>query len=244
MGKIIQGITAGCMLAFAPFASASVIATFELPDALDLNQFDGNIPGGIELVLGSNSLATDGVTTFGDLPPIDNTFTGSVEFRFTINHLVSPNNAYNYFVVRSGDENDPVGDRPIVARVGTEWAASPWMAGNPGDLTNLLDDAGDPVPVVSNVPVSFEMVIDYVAGQDDSLRFRMVGQDNWTTLSDRDYGFTNITAQAGHGGSGSGPTADITNMSVVVIPEPATMAMVFGAVVLGLVILRRRAWKR
>ena len=225
------------MFAFAPFASASVIATFELPDALEVNQFDG-LPNVV--VLDSSTLATDGVTTFGDLA-IDDTFTGSVEFYFTI--MPTPDSvtsSYNFFVLRdfdSGEEGAP----GINARVGNEWDGSIWVAGSNGDRFNITNDEGATVPLVNDVAVSFEMVVDYVAGADDSARVRFGGQEEWTFLADRDYTLNTITAQAG---GGSGSSASFTDMSVVVIPEPATMAMVFGAVVLGLVILRRRAWKR
>ena len=237
MSKIIQGITAACMVAFAPLASSSAIATFELPDALEVNQFDG-LPNVV--VLDASTVASDGVTTFGDLA-INDTFTGSVEFYFTITPTPdSITSSYNFFVLRDFDGGQD-GVPGINARIGNEWDGTIWVAGSNGSRFNITDDDGATVPLVNDVAVSFEMVIDYVAGADDSARVRFGGQDEWTFLSDRDYTLNTITAQAG---GGSGSSASFTDMSVVVIPEPATMAMVFGAVVLGLVILRRRMRNR
>ena len=161
---------------------------------------------------------------------IDDTFDGRVTFNFTLTFVTYPaNGAYAGFTLLNS-----AGDAPIA--IGNTWSSVNWngfrlQAGSP--LTTLTFGTN---PVVEGQSQAFTMTIDYNAGALDTGTLIMGGDSTTYDIGEYDYSFEEIRFRNGLGDS----VASATNMSVEVVPEPATYALIFGALAFVFVALRRR----
>ncbi len=218
----ISSLTAALLFACSPFVHAQ-IGNYSIPDSLNV----GGLP--FTEVFQPSTHGVEGWTG------IDDTFEGSATI------------AYTYTPKKTGDQNfsqywsylilrDTEVDGSIVFRIGTDHGNPPgsdvFIAPVAGAV--LLDD-GEPVVFEER---SYDIVLDFVyaAGGPDSATVTIDGVS--FGLPDGNYGFELIQLVAAH--DGGGPGADFTNMTITVIPEPATMAFIFGTLGFGLVLLLKR----
>ena len=161
---------------------------------------------------------------------IDDTFDGRVTFNFTLTFVTYPaNGAYAGFTLLNS-----AGDAPIA--IGNTWSSVNWNgfripAGS--QLTTLTFGSN---AIVETTSKAFTMSIDYNAGALDTGTLSIEGDSTTYDIGDYDYSFTNLRWRNGLGDS----VASATNMTVEVVPEPATYALIFGALAFVFVALRRR----
>ena len=160
---------------------------------------------------------------------IDDTFDGSVTLNFSITFDIYPSGG-TYATI--GLVNS-AGDSPIA--IGNSWNSDNWNGFrlDGGSQTNLVFGSN---PVVEGQSQAFTMTIDYNAGALDTGTLLIAGDPTTYDIGDYDYSFTNLRWRNGLGNS----VASATNMTVEVVPEPATYALIFGALAFGFVAVRRR----
>ena len=168
-------------------------------------------------------------TTHPGFNGIDDTFDGTVIFNFTITYdlLPSQNNVAVFQLMNSA------GNIPLA--IGNSWSSDYWNGFQlNGGLTILTLGSN---PVVKGQPQAFTMIIDYNASALDNGTLIIAGDPIVYDIGDYDYSFSGIYFSTG---VNSDNAASATNMSVVVIPEPVTYALIFGALALVFVAVRRR----
>ena len=158
--------------------------------------------------------------------PIDNTFAGDVTISYTMTPKLLPDTAdysnfsqyYSFMLLRK----DP-GDFRLGTNHGNPPGSDFFFARLLTETKDLLVN-GEPIRYEDGRPYDIQLDIQYVAGADDSAVLSIDG--NTFILPTGDYSFKWIDIMAVH--DHPGPGADFTNMSVAVIPEPRTAALLFG----------------
>ena len=164
-------------------------------------------------------------TTHPGFNGIDDTFDGTVTFNFTLT-FDNYQQQNNYVLFQLGNSN---GDR---IAIGNTFGSNNWGGYQTG--SGLLTFGNN--PVVEGQSQAFTLTIDYNAGALDTGTLIIVGDSNVYDIGDYDYSFNEIVFLNGLAGT----VASGTNMSVEVVPEPATYALIFGALAFGFVAFRRR----
>ena len=170
-------------------------------------------------------------TTHSRFNGIDDTFDGSVTFNFTLTYTqYQTGGTYVLFQLQNRTLGTPI--TPIA--IGNIWTSDNWGGiRNTGFITDLTFGSN---PVVVGESQAFTMTIDYNAGGFDTGTLSIGGDPTTYDIGTYDYSFTNIRWRNGLTDS----VASATNMSVEVVPEPATYALISGALALVFVVLRRR----
>ena len=165
---------------------------------------------------------------------IDDTFAGEITFNFTFTYDVLPsNNAYITFGLKS----NAGGIHPIV--IGN-YFSDYWngyrIESSDGGINGFLNPLtfGNN-PVVEGQSQAFTLTIDYNAGALDTGTLIIDGDSTVYVIDDYDYSFDEIRFTAAIDSAISA-----TNMSVSIVPEPATYALLSGALALVFVAVRRR----
>ena len=160
---------------------------------------------------------------------IDDTFDGSVTLNFSITFDIYPSGG-TYATI--GLVNS-AGDSPIA--IGNSWNSDNWNGFrlDGGSQTNLVFGSN---PVVEGQSQAFTMTIDYNAGALDTGTLLIVGDSTTYDIGEFDYSFDKIVLRNGLNNN----IVSATNMTVEVVPEPATYALISGALALVFVPLRRR----
>ena len=106
----------------------------------------------------------------------DDTYTGTISYTGTIEFTALANETGEFGfaglqIWQGGTERMGVGD---------QWENTNWSGFNAADGTNftLLDEAGFPVPLAVNVPETFTVTIEMVAGGDDTVTVNFRGRDS------------------------------------------------------------------
>ena len=181
---------------------------------------------------GSASTEILNSTTHPGFTGIDDTFDGSVTFNFTITFGQFYPSAENaIFALNKTLNNNGVAFTGIGGFFIGNWSGMPADTGGFGNI-----DLGSN-PIVAGVSQAFTMTIDYNAGALDTGTVVLAGDSTVYNLVDYDYSFTQIRFTTVTQNSS---LASATNMSVSIVPEPATYALLSGALVLVFVALRRR----
>ena len=173
-------------------------------------------------------------TTHAQFNGIDDTFDGNITFNFTITYDQYPSgNAFNAFHLETN-----AGFVPIA--IGNTWASDNWDGYRIDNQVTPIDNQVTYLIHGANVVVqgqaqAFTMTIDYNAGALDSGTLIIAGDSNVYDIGDYDYSFDIIKVRNGFDDN----VTSFTNMSVVV-PEPATYALISGALAFGFVAIRRR----
>ena len=160
---------------------------------------------------------------------IDDTFDGSITFNFTIAYDIYPSGgAFSVFHLETN-----AGITPIA--IGNNWESGNWggyrIDGN--GTTNLVIGS---TPVVEGQSQAFTMTIDYNAGALDTGTLIIDGDPSIWGIPRLDYSFDMIKFRNGLDNT----VSSMTNISVSVVPEPASYALIFGSLALVFVALRRR----
>ncbi len=164
-------------------------------------------------------------TTHAGFNGIDDTFDGTVTFNFTLT-FDNYQQQGDYVLFELGNSN---GSSAIA--IGNTFGSNNWGGYQAGSGLTFGSN-----PVVEGQSQAFTMTIDYNAGALDTGTLIIFGDSNVYDIGDYDYSFNEIVFYNGLPGT----VASGTNMSVEVVPEPATYALIFGALALVFVALRRR----
>ncbi|MGB0290791.1 MAG: PEP-CTERM sorting domain-containing protein, partial [Opitutales bacterium] len=108
-----------------------------------------------------------------------------------------------------------------------------WRDGGFNQFLNPLTFGDN--PVVEGQSQAFTLTIDYNAGALDTGTLIIDGDSTVYDIDDYDYSFDEISFSAAFESAISA-----TNISVSIVPEPATYALLSGALALVFVALRRR----
>ena len=170
-------------------------------------------------------------TTHSRFNGIDDTFDGSVTFNFTLTYTqYQTGGTYVLFQL----QNRTVGTPIVPIAIGNTWTSDNWGGiRNTGFITDLTFGSN---PVVVGESKAFTMTIDYNAGALDTGTLMIDGDSTVHDIGEFDYTFNEIMFFNGFGGS----FASATDISVEVVPEPATYALIFGALAFGFVAVPRR----
>ena len=119
-------------------------------------------------------------------------------------------------------------------RIGAFFSTGYWNGINPtdGHSFNLGSN-----PILEGQSQAFTLPIDYNAGALDTGTVVLAGDSTVYNLIDYDYSFSQIRFSTATQNSS---LASATNMSVSIVPEPATYALLSGALALVFVAVRRR----
>ena len=193
------------------FVSHSYGLIFNIPDLI--NQ---------ESTPSSNTLFDS--NTHPEFNRVDNTFEGSVIFKFTMTFDQftgpRPSDARIYFV----------SDSSILFEIGSSRYHDDWIGVRAG--IGVIDLGTN--PVVEGQSQAFTLTIDYNAGALDTGTLSIDGDSTVYDIGEFDYSFKGI------GFGNTPPPASFTNMSVEIVPEPATYALISGALAFVFVAIRRR----
>ena len=167
---------------------------------------------------------------------IDDTFDGRVIFNFTLTFDTFPaGGSYAIFALE-----DSAGSNPIA--IGNSWSSRNWdglridkTVTHVDQQLTVLDYFGTNA-IAEGVSQAFTMTIDYNAGALDTGTLSIDGDTTTYDIRDYDYSFDKIRLRNGLADN----TVSATNMSVEVVPEPATYALIFGSLALVFVAFRRR----
>ena len=161
---------------------------------------------------------------------IDNTFDGRITFKFTITFNTYPSGgAYAAYTLEKGTNSIPIA-------IGNSWESTNWNGFRGAIAPTILTFGAN--PVVEGQSQAFAMTIDYNAGAHDTGTLIIIGDSNVYDIGTGDYSFNSIRFRSGL----TNTIASFTNMSVEIVPEPATYALLSGALALVFVALRRRIY--
>ena len=167
-------------------------------------------------------------TTHSQFNGIDDTFDGSITFNFSITYDIYPSGgSFSVFHLESN-----AGIAPIA--IGNTWTSDNWGAYRINGL--ITEFAIGSNAVVEGQSQAFTMTIDYNAVAHDSATLIMAGDSTAYDIGDYDYSFDRIKFRNGLDNN----VSSATNMSVSIVPEPATYALLSGAFALVFVAVRRR----
>ena len=211
------------------FVSHSYGQVYNLPDVS--HQGITPIPG---VAGGANQTTLLDTNTHPGFNGIDDTFDGSIIFEFTITFDSYPaNNNTNFALFALKNANDVAFSSSRIS-IGNFVNSDVWDA-NQGSLISDPFNFGNN-QVVQGQSQSFTLTIDYNAGALDSATLIISGDSTTYGLPENNYSFDLIDFTSGF----EGTSVSATNMSVSIVPEPATYALLSGALALVFVALRRR----
>ena len=168
-------------------------------------------------------------TTHPGFNGIDDTFNGSVTFNFTMTYDLFPSGSNNFdrfaaFNIAYGPDSISIGS------INSDY----WN----GYLSVALGSNQIPFgtnSVIEGQSQEFTLTIDYNAGALDTGTLLIAGDPTIYNIGDRDYTFGTIDFSIS-----GGSIASVTNVSVSIVPEPATYAFLSGALALVFVAVRQR----
>ena len=169
-------------------------------------------------------------TTHSEFNAINDTFDGEVTFNFTLTYDTYPAaGAFAVFELRNALNRTPIA-------IGNSFSSSNWNGFRILTTSLLTPLTFGTNPIVEGTSKTFTMTIDYNAGGFDTGTLSIGGDPTTYDIGTYDYSFTSIRWRNGLDTS----VASATNMTVEVVPEPATYALIFGALAFVYVALRRR----
>ena len=169
-------------------------------------------------------------TTHSEFTAIDNTFDGRVTFNFTLTFDTYPaGGAFAGFELRNSSSRTPIA-------IGNTWNSTNWDGFRVPQSVGLTTLPFGTNPIVEGTSKAFTLTIDYNAGALDTGTLSIEGDSTTYDIGDYDYSFTNLRWRNGLTDS----VASATNMTVEVVPEPATYALIFGSLAFVFVAIRRR----
>ena len=171
-------------------------------------------------------------TTHAGFNGIDDTFDGTLTFNFSLRIELYPTNP-GYSTIDL--DNTSTGDSPIAIGF-SSWVSNFWntfrlLNGGSNALNNLGTSS-----VNEGQDQGFTLTIDYNAGALGSATLGMERNPFLYDLGDYDYSFDRISFRNGL----TDNVTSVTDLSVSIVPEPATYALISGALALVFVALRRR----
>ena len=177
-------------------------------------------------------------TTHAGFNGIDDTFDGTLIIEFTLNIEVYPTTSFpNVGGHTTIDfDNTNTGTSPLAVGF-SSWVNNFWNtfridSGGTSTAQNNLGTSS----VIEGQDQTFTLTIDYNAGALDSGILEMGGNPFDYDIGDFDYSFDRISFRNGRADN----VSSMTNMSVSIVPEPATYALISGALAFVFVALRRR----
>ena len=166
---------------------------------------------------------------------IDDTFDGSITFEFTLTFHNYPNNNSTFAILAfKNSEFDDINLLTSRISIGNFFSSDVWDANQGSVISDHFNFGNNPVVVGQSQ--SFTLTIDYYAGALDSATLIISGDSTTYGLPENHYSFDLIDFTSGF----EGTNVSATNMSVSIVPEPATYALIFGAFAFGFAALRRR----
>ena len=171
-------------------------------------------------------------TTHAGFNGIDDTFDGTLTFNFSLRVESYPTNP-GYSTIDL--DNTSTGNSPLAIGF-SSWVSNFWntfrlLNGGSNALNNLGTSS-----VNEGQDQGFTLTIDYNAGALDSAILGMERNPFLYDLGDYDYSFDRISFRKGL----TDNVTSVTDLSVSIVPEPATYALIFGAFAFVFVALRRR----
>ncbi|MGB0290934.1 MAG: hypothetical protein ACPGC0_07060, partial [Opitutales bacterium] len=152
---------------------------------------------------------------------IDDTFDGRLIFNFTLNIEIYPTNP-GYSTIDL--DNTSTGNSPIAIGFSSSdsnfWNTFRLIGGNSNALNNLGTNS-----VIEGQDQGFTLTIDYNAGALDSATLGMERNPFLYDLGNYDYSFDRISFRNGL----TDNVTSVTDLSVSIVPEPATYALISGA---------------
>ena len=137
---------------------------------------------------------------------VDDNYGGTIEFNFTMNYTTTNSVVSNYALFHFKlDASERLG-------IGNSWYASEWGTFHEEGPGGGGNTAG--VPVVANVPVTFNLVIEYVVGGLDTATLNGGGFTNHVMTGN--YAFNHIDVRNGNVGN----TVEFTGMSMTATAAP------------------------
>ena len=180
----------------------------------------------------SNQTTLLDANTHPEFNGVGDTFDGSIIFEFTLTFDSYPNVGINYALLEF--KNTHTGDLDLGTSritIGNFWSSDVWDANIPtSDPYNFGNNQ-----VVVGQSQSFTMTIYYRDGI-ESGTLSTSGDPTIYSLPWNYYSFDRIDFSSGF----EGTNVSATNISLSIIPEPATYALIFGALAFGFVAVRRR----
>ena len=171
-------------------------------------------------------------TTHAGFNGIDDTFDGTLTFNFSLRVESYPTNP-GYSTIDL--DNTSTGDSPLAIGF-SSWVSNFWNTFRLiGGSSNALNNLGTS-SVNEGQDQGFTLTIDYNAGALDSAILGMERNPFLYDLGDYDYSFDRISFRNGL----TDNVTSVTDLSVSIVPEPATYALISGALALVSVALRRR----
>ena len=170
------------------------MATITPPDEL-------NVTGG-----GAGVTIIDNLTLEGEVgQAVDDTYVGTITYQFNLEwtELANGTGASGFGALQlyqGGGERMGIG----VSWTNTNWGC--YQIPGTGDA-NLLDNTMSTVPLATGTPEPFLVVIEYVAGGDDTCTITFRGNDN---VFVGDFSFTEVRVRSGN----TGQTANFTGISL------------------------------
>ena len=211
------------------FVSHSYGKVYILPDVS--HQGITPIPG---VAGGSNQTTLLDTNTHPEFNGIDDTFDGSIIFEFTITFDSYPaNNNTNFALFALKNATDVAFSSSRIS-IGNYVNSDVWSA-NQGSLASNPFNFGTN-QVVEGQSQAFTLTIDYNAGALDSATLIISGDSTTYGLPGNNYSFDIFDFTSGF----EGTSVSATNISVSIVPEPATYALLSGTLALAFVALRRR----
>ena len=221
MKKALKTLINTSMLMLFFSHSYGLALVYNLDDVDSLDGSSGGSPNGSSILVFDD-------TTHPGFSGIDDTFDGTVTFNFTITYKTEPiaNQSFALFTIMQPFAGTLI---EIGNDKSTYWNGT--FQGGVGEALTFGSNS-----VVKDTPQSFTMTVDYNPGaNNDTATIQLAGDSTVYSLRNFDYSFGSIEFFVD-----SGTTASATNMSVSIVPEPATYALLSGALALVFVALRRR----
>ena len=182
----------------------------------------------------SNNTTLLDANTHPEFNGVGDTFDGSITFEFTLTFDSYPNKNTNFALIEF--KNTQIGDLNLATTritIGNFPNSDVWDANQGSVISDPFNFGNNPVVVGQSQ--SFTLTIDYRDGL-ESGTLSISGDPTIYQLPWNYYSFDRIDFTSGFGGT----NASATNISLSIIPEPATYALIFGALAFGFVAVRRR----
>ena len=211
------------------FVSHSYGKVYNLPDVTHI----GNTPQPGYASSTSNQTTLLDANTHPEFNGVGDTFDGILTFEFTLTFDSYPadNNTNFAFIEFKNTQISDISNGTSRITIGNFWSSDVWDANIPtSDPFNFGNNQ-----VVVGQSQSFTMTIYYRDGI-ESGTLSTSGDPTIYSLPWNYYSFDRIDFSSGF----EGTNVSATNISLSIIPEPATYALIFGALAFGFVAVRRR----
>ena len=205
--------------------------------------FANSISGTTGAPSNASALLSNNLTTYTN----DASFGGEAWISFSAQRTGSTSAWTNLKLLQGADQNS--GIVLGIGSVGLNNDTTNWGAGEGRASSNVSTDSFSSAGLIgaatsqSTAPAFFLIRIDYNANGEDSISIwrsataitqatALATAAGWTNTGD--YAFTQLGVYAG-----AGATLAFSDISLQVVPEPSTCALLFGGAVLGLAVGRR-----